>query len=63
MIKGLGLCAGMRTVDVEGATGGMVTNYKGKAEAALKLIDEGCDFVYIHVEAPDECGHHGDRCV
>lgn len=63
LIKGLGLCAGMRTVDVEGATGGMVTNCKGKAEAALKLIDEGCDFVYIHVEAPDECGHHGDAAA
>lgn len=63
LIKGLGKCAGMRTIDVEGATGGMVTNYRGKAEAALKLLAEGCDFVYIHVEAPDECGHHGDAAA
>lgn len=60
LLKGLGLCAGMRLIDVPGATGGMVTNYRGKGEAALKLLRGGCDLVYIHVEAPDECGHHGD---
>lgn len=63
LIKGLGLCAGMRTVDVPGATGGMVTNYRGKAEAALRLLHDGCDLVYIHIEAPDECGHHGDAAA
>ena len=60
LIRGLGLCAGMRTVEVPGATGGMTTNYCGKAEAALALLRDGCDLVYIHVEAPDECGHQGD---
>ncbi len=60
LIKGLGICAGLRTVPVEGATGGMVTNYAGKGQAALRLLRDGCDLVYIHVEAPDECGHHGD---
>lgn len=60
LIKGLGLCAGMKVPFVEGATGGVVTNYSGKAEAALKLlVEDGCDLVYIHVEAPDESGHKG----
>ena len=63
LIKGLGMCAGMRTVEVPGATGGMVTNYRGKAEAALRLLKDGCDLVYIHIEAPDECGHHGDAAA
>ena len=58
LIKGLGLCAKMAVPNVPGATGGMVTNYAGKGEAALKLLTEGgCDLVYIHVEAPDESGH------
>lgn len=60
LIKGLGLCAGMKAPKVPGATGGMVTDYKAKADTALKLLDEGCDLVYIHIEAPDECSHHGD---
>lgn len=60
LLKGLAICAGMKTVDVPGATGGMTTNYRGKGEAALKLLQDGCDLVYIHIEAPDECGHHGD---
>lgn len=59
LIKGLGLCAGMQAPKVDGATGGMVTDYKAKADAALRLLDQGCDLVYIHVEAPDECSHHG----
>ena len=59
LIRGLGICAGMRTIEVPGATGGMVTNYEGKARAALSLLQDGCDLVYIHVEAPDECGHQG----
>jgi len=57
LIKGIGICAGLRTVDVEGATGNINTNFLGKAEAALKELDSGIDFVYVHVEAPDECGH------
>lgn len=60
LIKGIGLCAGMKVIEVEGATGNIDTNFKGKGEAALKTLLEGQDLVYIHVEAPDECGHHGD---
>ena len=57
LIKGIGLCAGLKVVEVEGATGNLHTNYEGKAQAAIKEIEEGMDFVYVHVEAPDECGH------
>lgn len=60
LIKGIGLCAGMKVIGVEGATGNIDTNFKGKGEAALKTLLDGQDLVYIHVEAPDECGHHGD---
>ena len=60
LIKGIGLCAGMKVIEVEGATGSIDTNFKGKGEAALKTLLDGQDLVYIHVEAPDECGHHGD---
>ncbi|MBR6770689.1 MAG: cofactor-independent phosphoglycerate mutase [Lachnospiraceae bacterium] len=60
LLKGIAVGAGMGTVDVEGANGGLHTNYEGKAEAALKaLLEDGYDFVYIHVEAPDEMGHQG----
>jgi 2,3-diphosphopglycerate-independent phosphoglycerate mutase len=57
LIKGIGLCAGLRIVDVEGATGNIHTNFKGKAAAALMELENGSDFVYVHIEAPDECGH------
>ncbi len=57
LIKGIGICAGLDSVDVEGATGNIHTNFKGKAEAALKELRNGKDFVYVHIEAPDECGH------
>lgn len=61
LIKGIAICAGMRSIDVEGTTGTYETNFDGKADAALKaLLDDGDDFVYIHMEAPDECGHQGD---
>ena len=60
LIKGIGICAGHKLCEVEGATGNWDTNFKGKADAALNLLQNGCDYVYIHVEAPDECGHHGD---
>ncbi len=60
LIKGIGLCADMKVIDVEGATGNFHTNYRGKAEGAIKAFDEGAEFVYVHVEAPDECGHQGD---
>jgi len=57
LIKGIGLCAGLDSIDVEGVTGNIHTNFSGKAEAALKELDNGKDFVYVHIEAPDECGH------
>jgi 2,3-bisphosphoglycerate-independent phosphoglycerate mutase len=60
LIKGIGLCADMNIVEVEGATGNVHTNFKGKADAALKELENGADFVYVHVEAPDECGHRNE---
>ena len=60
LIKGIGLCAGMRSIDVEGATGNVHTNYKGKADAAIEAFRDGCDYVYVHVEGPDECGHRAE---
>ncbi len=60
LIKGIGLCAGMKSIDVEGATGNVHTNYTGKAEAAIKAFRDGEDYVYIHVEGPDECGHRAE---
>ena len=57
LIKGIGLCAGLESIDVEGATGNYHTNYEGKATAALDALKRGQDFVYIHLEGPDECGH------
>ncbi len=60
LLKGIGISAGMATPDVEGATGYIDTNFVGKAETALKELENGKDFVYIHVEAPDECGHRNE---
>jgi 2,3-bisphosphoglycerate-independent phosphoglycerate mutase len=60
LIKGIGLCAEMKSVDVEGATGNVHTNYKGKADAAIEAFSNGADYVYIHVEGPDECGHRAE---
>ncbi len=60
LIKGIGLCAGMRSIDVEGATGNVHTNYDGKAAAAIQAFREGIEFVYVHVEGPDECGHRAE---
>lgn len=57
LVKGLGICAGMEVPDVPGATGNIDTNYEGKADAAIAFFRSGGDFVYLHVEAPDECGH------
>jgi 2,3-bisphosphoglycerate-independent phosphoglycerate mutase len=56
LVKGIGICAGMKSVEVEGATGNIHTNFEGKANAAISCLEES-DFVYVHIEAPDECGH------
>jgi len=60
LVKGLGICAGLTLVKVEGATGGIVTNFAGKARAALDELQRGQDFVYLHIESPDEAGHQGE---
>ncbi len=57
LIKGIGVCAGLDVVDVIGATGNVHTNFDGKAEAAVKALRSGSDFLYVHLEAPDEAGH------
>ena len=59
LLKGIACGTGMQVADVPGATGNIDTNFDGKAEAAIEALKSGQDFVYIHVEAPDECGHHG----
>ena len=60
LLKGIAVGAGMDNIEVEGANGGLHTNYEGKARAAVKaLTEDGYDFAYIHVEAPDEMGHQG----
>ncbi|MBO5870578.1 MAG: cofactor-independent phosphoglycerate mutase [Clostridia bacterium] len=59
LIKGIGFCAGMNVPEIEGATGTLDTNYIGKRDSAIKELENGADLVYIHVEAPDECGHQG----
>jgi 2,3-bisphosphoglycerate-independent phosphoglycerate mutase len=60
LIKGIALCAGLDSVDVPGATGTLHTNFAGKAQAAIEVFKSGKDFVYLHLEAPDECSHQGD---
>ncbi len=61
LLKGIAVGAGMRVIEVPGATGSLHTNYEGKAQAAVKaVLEEDCDFAYIHVEAPDEMGHQGN---
>ncbi len=57
LLKGIGKFSGMNVVNVDGATGYIDTNFEGKAAAAISEFENGQDFVYIHVEAPDECGH------
>ena len=60
LLKGIAVGAGMKVCQVEGATGSIDTNFEGKAQAAIDaLLKDGCDFAYIHVEAPDEMGHQG----
>ena len=57
LIKGIAKCAEMQSIDVPGATGNVDTNFAGKAQAAVDALKNGADFVYVHMEAPDECGH------
>ena len=59
LIKGLGNASGMDVIDVEGATGLLDTNYEGKVDAALRYLEDH-DFVFVHLEGPDECGHGGN---
>lgn len=60
LLKGIAICAGMNSVDVDGATGYLDTNFDGKCKAAIEEFKKGAVLVYIHVEAPDECGHRGE---
>lgn len=61
LLKGIGKCAEMTVCNVEGATGYIDTNFSGKAQAAIdELTVNNQDFAYIHIEAPDECGHRGE---
>ena len=57
LLKGIAKCAKMEAPEVEGATGYIDTNFEGKARAGVQALKNGCDYVYIHFEAPDECGH------
>lgn len=57
LIKGIGQCAGLNVVEIDGATGTVNTNFDGKAKAAIDALKGGDDFVYIHLEAADEAGH------
>ena len=59
LIKGIGVYAGLESIEVEGATGLYNTNYEGKAEAAIEALKKN-DFVFLHIEASDEAGHEGD---
>ena len=59
LIRGIGICAGLEVVEVEGITGTINTNMEGKAKAAVEELLSGKDFVFVHIEAPDECSHQG----
>lgn len=60
LLKGIAKCADMEAPAVEGATGYIDTNFEGKARAAVDALNNGCDFAYVHLEAPDECGHRNE---
>lgn len=60
LLRGIGICADMQVLDVEGVTGNVDTNFVGKGEAAIEAFKNGTELVYVHVEAPDECGHRGE---
>ena len=60
LLKGIGICAGMETPEIEDATGYIDTNFEGKTQAGIDAFKRGTDLVYLHFEAPDECGHRGE---
>ncbi len=60
LIKGIGICSGLESIEVEGATGNVHTNFDGKAKACVDAIRNGADYVFVHMEAPDECGHRAE---
>ena len=60
LLKGIAICAGMKAPNVEGATGYLDTDFEGKTNAGIEAFKEGYDLVYLHFEAPDECGHRGE---
>lgn len=60
LLKGIGRLSGMQVCEVEGATGYIDTNFAGKLDAAVDALKNGADYAYIHMEAPDECGHRGE---
>ncbi|MEG1810367.1 MAG: cofactor-independent phosphoglycerate mutase [Clostridia bacterium] len=60
LLHGIGRCAGLRSIHVPNVTGNYHTDFAAKGRAAIEALSTDCDFVYIHVEAPDECGHHGE---
>ena len=59
LVQGIAVCAGLDVIRVKGATGNYTTDFAAKGAAAVEAFKNGAQFVYIHVEAPDECGHHG----
>ena len=60
LLKGIGICAGAEIPEVEGSTGYLDTNFEGKTLAGIECFKKGTDLVYLHFEAPDECGHRGE---
>lgn len=60
LLKGIGICAGAQIPEVEGATGYLDTDFEGKTNAGIESFKNGADLVYLHFEAPDECGHRGE---
>jgi len=60
LLKGIGICAAMESVDVPGATGNIDSDFGAEMKAAVEQFKRGQDFVFLHIEAPDECGHRGE---
>lgn len=60
LLKGIGICAGIQVPEVKGATGYIDTDFEGKTNAGIEAFKNGVDLVYLHFEAPDECGHRGE---